>query len=395
MNNKYDFTTVVDRSKMGSSKWEGMKKINPNVEDGIIPLSVADMEFVTQPEIVNGLKKILDENVLGYTSPTDSYYDAVISWMKNRHQWHIEKEWFTIIPGIVPAIRALIKVFSEPGDGVVLLTPVYYPFYMAIEKNGNEIVTSSLIDTGGYYEVDFANLEEKLSNPKNTIMILCSPHNPIGRVWKKEELVKIADLCIKYNVLLINDEIHHDIVMPGYKHIVLASIDEKYQNSVITCTSVSKTFNLAGMCVSNIIIKNEEYRNKLQAFFDDLFIRRVNALSYAAVEIAYNECLPWLEEMISVIDDNKNYTIEFLKQHFPKAKVYPMEGTYLLWIDFREVFDDYKEMERFMTQDAQAFFDEGYIFGKEGEGFERISLTCPKSVLADCLQRIVDSYNKK
>ena len=394
MKRKFDFETIIDRSKLGSSKWELMKELNPEVKSGIVPLSVADMEFVHPPQLIEGLKDVLDRTILGYTSATDSYYNAVISWMKRRHNWNIEKEWITITPGIVNAIRALLKILCNSGEGVVLLTPVYYPFYKVVEENGNCVVASSLIDMGGYYEIDFVDLEQKLSKSNNTMMILCSPHNPIGRIWKREELIKIADLCLKYHVILISDEIHHDIVMSGFKHTVLASISEIYQDNIITCTSVSKTFNLAGMMVSNIIIKNEEYRKKLVDYLASISVRRTNALSYPTVEISYNQCEDWLAELIDVIEENRDFVIDYLQRELPQVKVYPMEATYLLWADFSLLFDDYKQQESFMIHDAQAFLDEGYIFGEAGKGFERFNLACPKSVLKDCLDRIVESYKK-
>ena len=394
MQYKYDFTTVVDRSTLGSSKWELMKEMNPDVKPGIVPLSVADMEFVTQPEIVAGLKNTLEHTILGYTSPTESYFNAIISWMDRRHQWKIKKEWIIVTPGVVPALRALIKVLANPGEGIIILSPVYYPFYTAIESNGNKIVTSSLIDVNRYYEIDFKDLEDKLSQSKNTMMILCSPHNPIGRVWKQEELIRIADLCLKYNVILIADEIHHDIVMSGNKHTAVASLSDEYQNHIITCTSVSKTFNLAGMRISNIIIKNEEYRKKLNDYFSDLAIVKVNALSYQAVEIGYNDCEEWLGEVISVIEDNRDFVVTYLAEHLPEVKVYPLEATYLLWTDFRGLFDDCHELEKFMVNEAQVFLDEGYIFGFEGNGFERFNLACPKHILKESLERIVKAYKK-
>lgn len=257
---KYDFETVVNRFNVGSAKYEQMLGWNPDVSEDIVPFSVADMELKNPPEIIEGLKKYIDKSVLGYTKPTEGYTSAVCGWMKKRHNWEVNPEWIIQSPGVVNAFYTAIKALSNPGDGVIIMTPSYYPFYSAIESNDRKVVKSSLINTGDNYLIDFEDFEEKARDANNKILLFCSPHNPTGRVWKKDELEKIAEICLKNNVLIISDEIHFDLIMPGYEHTVFATISEEVANNMIVCTAPSKTFNLAGMQTSNIIIPNKEIR---------------------------------------------------------------------------------------------------------------------------------------
>lgn len=383
----YDFETLVVRTNTGSAKWEQMKGWNPNVTDGVVPYSVADMEFKNAPEIVQGLKEYIDSTVLGYTIPTEGYFNAVCGFMKRRHNWDIKSEWIVNSPGVVNAFYSAIRGLTEPGDGVIIMSPVYYPFYSAIELNNRKVVKNPLINTGSTYVIDYEDLEIKAKDPKNKISLFCNPHNPAGRVWSKEELTKVGEICLRNNVLIISDEIHFDLIMPGYEHTVFASINEEIANNIIVCTAPSKTFNLAGMQTSNIIIPNKEIRDayikevEAQGFFS------LNTLGYKACEIAYTKCDAWLYELIQLIYYNHIELKKFIEENIPVIKVYDLQGTYLQWMDFNGLGLNKDELEKLM-HDSELFFDEGYVFGDEGNGYERMNLACPTSVLMQGLERL-------
>ena len=391
---KYDFTTLVDRSNMGSFKWNGMKRLYPDVPSGIVPFSVADMELKNPSEVIEGLKKYLDEAILGYTGPTDAYYDAVISWMKRRHNWDIKKEWFVTTTGVVTGFQAAIKSVIEPGDGVIILSPVYYPFSSAIKRFDGEVVSVELINKNGEYFIDFDALKTACENPKNKMLLFCSPHNPIGRVWTKEELEQIGELCLKNDVIIVSDEIHHDLVMPGATHTVFATLSKELEDHMIICTSPSKTFNLAGMQTSNILIPNETLREKYVAAINEISKTSLNALGYKACELAYNEAENWLEELLKLIQHNCDVVCKCMRTYFPEVVISPLQGTYLLWLDFRSFNLSKEALEEKMIKEALWFTDEGYLFGDGGIGFERINLACPTWVLEEALLRLRKAFDR-
>lgn len=391
---KYDFTTIIDRSNTGSGKWEQMKKWNPNVSKGVVPFSVADMEFKNPPEIVEGLKKYIDSTILGYTQPTENYLNAVCSWMKRRHDWVVKKEWIIGSPGVVNAFFQAVKAFTEQGDGIIIQPPVYYPFYIAVESNKRTLVKNPLIFTGSGYVIDYDDLERKARNPKNKVLLFCSPHNPVGRVWTPEELARVGEICLRNKVIIISDEIHFDLIMPGHKHTVFANVSEELANNMIICTAPSKTFNLAGMQTSNIIIPNEKIRKAyLQEMASNGFYS-LNILGYKACEIAYTECEEWLEQLLGLIYHNHLKLKEFIEKNLPVIKVIELEGTYLQWMDFRGLGLNKDELEELMHFAAEIFFDEGYLFGEEGAGFERMNLACPTRIMMDGLKRLAATINK-
>lgn len=381
----YDFETIINRKGQGSMKWDLMYATKKDVGDDIVPLSVADMEFENPPQIKEGLKKYIDEMILGYTEATDEYYKSVIDWMDRRHDFKVKKEWIVNTPGVVTAFFNAIKMFSKKGDGVVIMSPVYYPFYLAIEKNDRKVVDCPLIEEDNYYRIDFEKFDDLTK--ENKLFIFCSPHNPIGRVWTKEELKKLEEIIIKNNVIVISDEIHHDLIMPGYKHTVLQTLSDELADRTITCTAASKTFNIAGLSMSNIIIKNEKLREEFQRGLDMASIR-ISMMGIKGTEIAYNECEDWLEELLKVIDKNQKLVSEFFAKNYPMIKAPRIEGTYLQWIDFRALNLSTKELENLMQQKAEVFLDEGYIFGELGNGFERINLAAPTVIIEKALERI-------
>lgn len=388
----YDFTTIVNRHAQASEKWALMRRRIPDISEDIVPFSVADMELKNPPEIIQGLIDYLSHDaILGYTVPYEAYYNAVINWMAKRHDWMIEPEWISVSSGVIPALYDLVKAFAPEGEGVILLSPSYYPFYSAIEKNHRRVIDCPLIDTGKTYEIDFAKLETLARDPKTKLLIFCSPHNPVGRVWRREELSRVGEICARNDITIVSDEIHSDLIMPGYTHTVMANISAELADRIITCTAPSKTFNLAGMQAANIVIKNPALRKtyreeQARSGFDCL-----GALAFRTCELAYTKCEKWLDELIQLVAHNKKVLTDFMAEHLPEVKIYPLEGTYLVWMDFRALGMSAEALETFMIEKARMFFDEGYIFGEAGAGFERMNIACPTRVMLDGLQRIVDA----
>ncbi len=391
---KYDFETLVSRKEHGSAKWDQMYGWNPNIAEDVVPLSVADMEFKTAPEIVEGLKNYLDEVILGYSRPYPAYYNAVISWFERKHNYKIEKDWIVTTPGVVNAFFGAVNAFTEEGDGVIIFRPVYYPFSSAINDNNRNLVNCPLINNDGHYTIDYDKFEELAKDPKNKLLIFCNPHNPVGRVWTPEELEKVGKICIENDVVLVSDEIWCDLMMPGHEHTMTATVSEEIANITITCTAPSKTFNLAGLATSNIIVSNEEIRKQYVRALERMRSTSVNVLGYKACEIAYNECEGWLNELIPILDHNQRLVKEFLESRHPELKVYLSEGTYLQWLDFNGLGMDNDKLEEFMHMDAQFITDEGYVFGDEGNGYERINLAVPTWVLQRELDRLDSALNK-
>jgi len=425
----YDFETVVDRSGLGSAKWGSMKRANPDVPEGIIPFSTADMELKTAPQILDGLRALFDGSKisLGYTVYTQSYLDAVSGWMARRHNWDVDMDWLVTSPGIVTALYCAVRAYTEPGDGVIIFSPVYYPFGMAIEHNKRVIVDVPLVldgggdaapaDSGvspngdrtqvgtapadgtladsysdsdsGRYRIDWEGFEAAAKDEKNKLLIFCSPHNPVSRVWTREELERVSRICIDNGVFVVSDEIHNDLVMPGYEHTVFATLSEDAARNSIICTSPSKTFSLAGLQVSNNFVPDEDRRKRLRAEIALSAGFSLNAVGYRACEIAYNEGADWLGQVILLIERNARTAEAFFRERIPQVRVFPLEGTYLQWWDCRRLFGDHKEMEAFMQTKALLFLDEGYMFGDAGIGFERMNLACPEWAIKEALERLL------
>ena len=387
----YDFISQINRAGQGASKWDNMKRRNPSVPNGIIPFSVADMEFKTAPEIIAGLQAHLNDLALVYTNPTEAYFEAVVRWMRERHGWDIQSEWISTAQGVVSAFSHAIDTFTGLEDGVIIMPPVYYPFFWAIEHNKRRIITNNLRIDHDRYVIDFDDLAAKARDPRNKVLLFCSPHNPVGRVWERAELERIGAICLENNVLIISDEIHFDLIMPGFTHTVFATLSDELAENMITCTAPSKTFNMAGMQTSNIIIKNQKLREQYQQDTE----RQLNILGYKACEIAYTQCSGWLDELLVVLDHNKRIAEDFIKRHIPQIKVFNLEGTYLQWWDCRGFGLNHHQLEHFMTHDALLFLDEGYIFGEAGRGYERINLACPTAVLESGLERLEAALKSK
>ncbi len=382
---KYDFETLVNRTGTGSEKWEMMRQEMPDIPSDIVPFSIADMEFKPAPELIEGLKEYLDQAVLGYTGATDAYYNAVIHFMENHHGFSPKREWIVEIAGIVPALKQMVAAFTKPGEGVLIMRPVYHPFTAAVEENGRMLVVSELVEKGNTYAIDFDDLERKAALPEVTLLILCSPHNPVGRVWTRDELIRVCEICWKHQVYMISDEIHFDIIMPGYQHVSVGNLEKKYLDNCAICTAPTKSFNMAGLQVSNLIISDREHREKLTV---SRGYYALNMISYKACELAYNCCGEWLSQMVAYVDQNRKMAEEFFAEKLPMVKVFELQGTYLLWLDFRALGMEAEALEQFMKHQAKLFLDEGYIFGESGRGYERLNLACPGWVLKAALLRL-------
>ncbi|WP_035790761.1 MalY/PatB family protein [Butyrivibrio sp. FC2001] len=385
----YDFVTCPDRRNASAYKYINMIKKNPDVPEEIIPLSVADMEFKNAPEIVDGLKDYIGKTVLGYTAPTDGFLNAVVDWQKRRHNYAIEKEWISLSDGVVPALCDLIRATTKEGEGVIILTPVYYPFKKSIEMNGRKVMDVGLVTDGKRYSIDFNALEKAASDKNTKLILFCNPHNPVGRVWTKEELLKVYEICVANDVFIVDDEIHNDLIMPGYEHTVMAKVAPDAGKHMAVCVAPSKTFNLAAMQTSMVIIEDPEVRKAFDKERYKGYRDAPNPLGMEACRLAYTHCEKWLDECIEVIHGNAVFLEEFMKKHFPEVVVYPMEGTYLMWCDFNAWGMAHKELEKFMTGEALLFLDEGYWFGTGGAGFERFNLACPRYIIEEALNRLL------
>lgn len=384
----YDFTSRTHRGG-DAEKWELMRALSPEVGDEIVPLSVADMEFHTAPEISRGLAAYVQEEILGYPAVSKSYREAICQWARERHDVFLHPDDIVSTPGVVSALFTGIEAFTEPGDGVVILTPVYYPFSLAIEETGRKMVRVPLINKKGRYTIDEEALRESLRREDVKLMIFCNPHNPVGRVWSEKELHLVLDLCRCEGVFLISDEIWWDLIMPGVRHTSMGRLLTREDRGFI-CTSASKTFNLAGLSTSAILFLNEEVLARFSRVQEKSHRLNWNLLGYVGTRLAYEKALPWLEELLLTLDENRRAACAFFEEHLPKAVVSPLEGTYLLWVDLRAYEEDPLALEKKMLA-SDLYLDEGYIFGEEGAGFERINLACPKEVLLPALERMRDA----
>lgn len=382
-----EFDQVIERRNTNSAKWD-MKK------ESILPMWVADMDFMSPKSVIKAIKDRAEHGIFGYTFLSEEYLVSIKNWIAKRHGWNIKKDWILYSPGIVPAINMLVKGLTKPGDKIIVQTPVYYPFFDAIKNNNRIILENPLFLENGKYRIDFIDLEKKTSDKKVKILILCSPHNPVGRVWTKKELKKIGEICLKNNVLIISDEIHSDLIYSGFKHTPFASISEEFEKNSITCIAPSKTFNLAGLQTSGIIVRDENIRDKFKKVMISNGLMSPNIFGQVALEAAYNNGEDWLQELIEYLESNLEFLNSFIKSRIPEISVIQPEGTYLVWLDCRKLNMEAKKMEEFMLNEAKVWFDEGYIFGKQGEGFERIVIACPKEILREGLERLESSIKK-
>ncbi|WP_426348237.1 MalY/PatB family protein [Alloiococcus sp. CFN-8] len=389
--NKFDFDRIIDRINTSSIKWDLLENIYG--EKDLLPLWVADMDFPSPKEVTAAITERAKHPIYGYTAISDDYYNAIISWNKRRYGYEIEKDWIFHSPGVVPAINWLIQCLTEKGDKIIIQEPVYHPFKHGIEINERIPVINELSFKDDSYEMNLEELQG-LIDDKTKVLILCNPHNPVGRVWSKSELIALGELCLKHGIIVIADEIHGDLIYKNYKHIPFASISEEFSDICITCSAPTKTFNLAGLQCSNIIIKNPELRKKLAEYLDKLHLQGPTPLSIVGVQAAYNYGEPWLEALLSYLEDNVKFTMGFIKENLPSVKVIPPQGTYLLWLDFRGTGLNREEINERLLKKAKVALNDGYMFGKLGYGFQRMNIACPKTILKEALTRITLAFQE-
>lgn len=375
-----------------SNKWN-FRKESVGRED-VIPMWVADMDFETAPAVQEALVERAERGIYGYARVTKEYNDAVIGWFEKRHQWTIQPEWLVNTPGVVTALYIGVQAFSQLGDYILIQTPIYHPFFRVIHKTKRKVLENPLVKTQNGYEIDFADFEQKIIAYKPKVFILCNPHNPLGKVYTREELTRLGEICINYNVQIIVDEIHCDIVYSGAKHISFATLGEQFANHAVICTAPSKTFNLAGLRNSNIVIPNVELRDNFKEVLEFVGIPKPSLFPLIATQAAYEKGEEWLDQVLAYIEENRDYATDRIGKNLPKLTVNHPDGTYFLWVDFNAYGLSKEELEKFLIDEAGVWFNQGYIFGTQGEGFVRINIACPKSLLEKALAQIETAIKK-
>ncbi|RXZ83320.1 pyridoxal phosphate-dependent aminotransferase [Paenibacillaceae bacterium] len=382
----FNFDQHINRLGTNSYKWDQSQKLFGDSD--ILPLWVADMDFESPPAVQESLRKRTEQGIYGYTIKTDDYIDAIRSWFKRRHNWEIESKWISDSPGIVTSLSLAVELFSKPGDAVILQSPVYYPFYDVIRMNGREVAANPLLLNNGRYEMDFEQLEQLMKDGAR-LLLFCSPHNPGGRVWEREELEQLSALCVKYDVIVVSDEIHCDLVLADKRHIPLASISAEIADRTLTCLAPTKTFNIPGLQSSVIVTPNAKLKQTIDYRIKTLSLHMTHFFTPEAVAAAYNEGDAWLDELLVYLRGNADYAVDFLSRELPEITTMRPEATYLLWLDCRGLGLSISELKKLMFEQAKVAFSEGSVFGVEGEGHLRINLACPRSLLQEALERFV------
>ena len=389
---KYDFSQVIERNNTLSIKYDFAKERKK--PSGLLSLWVADMDFPVAQEIKDALIERCNHGIFGYSEVKTPYYEVIAKWYQEKFNWSTKKQWLVKTPGVVAAIANAIRAFTNIGDAVLIQKPVYYPFFLTIEDNQRKVVNNSLVYKNGRYEMDFVDFEEKIISHKVKLFVLCSPHNPVGRVWNKEELLKLGDICLKHKVIVVADEIHADFVYQGHQHQVFANLKTDYQEITVTCTAPSKTFNIAGLQVSNIFIANENLRKKFKQELKKTANADINVMGLIACQAAYSQGEDWLRQVKIYIAENLEYVKTFLRDNLPQVKLVEPEGTYLLWLDFRELNLTEEELEDLIINKAKLWLDGGTMFGTEGVGFQRINIACPQKNLIQAFTQLKEALKQ-
>lgn len=380
---KYDFDKTIDRRATNSYKWD-------SAPEGVLPMRVADMDFRTAPAIIDALQKRVAHGIFGYTRVPDAYYDAVTSWFSRRHGWDIDREWIIYTSGVVPAVSAVIKAMTVPGDKVIVQTPVYNCFFSSIRNNGCEIVSNPLRRTADTYEMDFDALERCATDPRAKVMLLCNPHNPAGRVWTPDELTRLGNICLRNGVTVVADEIHCELVYQGFKYTPFASLSDAFLHRSVTCVSPSKAFNIAGLQIANIVAFDNDLRSRIDKAININEVCDVNPFGVAATIAAYNEGEEWLNQLVDYLHGNYEAMAEFCRRELPEFPITRLEGTYLVWMDCSSLGMPSDALEHALLDDARLWLNAGTMYGAEGEGYMRWNIACPRSVMLDGLNRFLN-----
>lgn len=380
----HNFDEIINRNGTHTFKYDLRKSIFGT--DDVYPMWVADTDFKAPDFILNSLRERLNHGIFGYTITDDEYYASIIGWLENLHQYRVQKEWIKYSPGVVPSVFASVLALTEPNDKIIVQSPVYFPFYSAVKETGRELVTNPLVLKNGRYRMDLEDLRNKIdSNVK--MLILCSPHNPTGNVWRKKELEDLCNICLENKIIILSDEIHADIVYPDFKHIPTATLSDDIAKNTVTLYAPSKTFNIAGLCSSYMVSSNQELLKKIAFYFEGLHIGP-NIFAVEATKAAYNSGLPWLKELMRYYAKNLAIVRNFLHHDMPGIKLIEPEGTFLLWLDFRDYGIERRKLLKILTEDVKIGMSDGYIFGPEGDGFQRMNIGCPSVKLEEVLRSL-------
>ena len=385
-----NFDEIIDRKNTSCLKYDFAAERGYPAD--ILPFWVADMDFRAPASVITALKERADHGIFGYTQVKDDYFAVLENWFRTRHNWAIERRDLIVTPGVVFAVAAAIRTFTNPNDSVLIQPPVYYPFANMIRQNDRTLIDNPLHLRNGHYEIDFEDFEQKIVAHKIKLFILCSPHNPVGRVWTRAELEQLAAICLRHNVIVVADEIHEEFVRPGFRHIPFASLSEEAAAITLTCTSPSKTFNLAGLQISNIFIRNEELRRRFKEELSRTGYDEPNTLGLAGAKAAYEHGAAWHTQLLAYLEENHVRAKEFIAAHLPKVKLIEPEGTYLLWLDFSAYGLTDEVLNEKIIRDAHLWLDDGPIFGAGGSGFQRINIACPWATLEQGLKNLAVAF---
>ena len=389
---KYDFDEIISRENTNSLKWDCCEVFFE--KNDIIPLWVADMDFKTPDFVIDAIRKRAEHEIMAYTFRADSFFESARDWLYRRNGWQIDIKSMAYAPGVVPALNFAVESLTNPNDKIVIQTPVYPPFFNAVTDNGRTLVENPLIEKNGYYTIDFDNLEQKLADDAK-MFIFCNPHNPVGRVWNKSELSRIAELCVKYNVKLISDEIHSDLIFKHNKHTYIASLSDEIAQLTLTCIAPSKTFNLAGFATAIVHSLNSDILSTFNKRIERYHIGMGNIFGNVAFEAAYKYGDEWLNQLLEYLDDNAEWVCNYLNENIPIVKACKPEGTYLMWLDFRELNMGVKELRNFLIHNAGIGLNDGFTFGKGGIGFMRLNIACSRTILKKALLQLKQAIDNK
>jgi len=380
----FDFDALLDRRGTWAMKWDAAARFY-GVDD-VIPLWVADIDIPAPPVVVDALRKRVEHPIYGYPMLPPSYWDPVVRWLEERQNWAVRSDWLAACPGVVPALNLCVQAFSQPGDTIVIQTPVYHPFYFAVENNGRRLIRNPLRFEGGRWMMDLDDLARRIDG-RTRMLVLCSPHNPVGRVWSRDELAAVGEIALANDAIVVSDEIHCELLLNGSHHVPFASLSPELEQNSIVCMAPSKTFNLAGLATSFIVVSNPRMRAAIQRRISGA-VGSVTPFGYTALEASFREGDDWLTQVLHYIEGNVTYVRLFVQDHMPRVKVMPIEGTYLMWLDFRALGMDIHRLSSFLREKARVGLDEGYVFGPGGEGFARMNIACPRSTVQEGLTRI-------